>query len=402
MTMDLAKEEVEYLAGALETHVVTYHTAARDLGVHVAAAKRLLAEYYAANRNTLSAQYIATGTRLGSPVVQLVEEADLAAQTELFDVHTVHVYCLLLAKHLFSTTDMALEELRHPVERAKMAQYYAQGLIEGPDLSAVAAEPVKKLQLPKKVQLPKRAAKPDVRAEPAAKKQATEQKPKLEYKLRKEKAKTPSLLSNYVSRKTEKSASPAPKPEKADKPDYQYKSRKQEKLQPKERVVMSTVGDDEEPEEAAAEKRPTETDLNALFMDDFTDEDDNAAAAEEEQPVVVEHAEEPEEAAPKTANTVPQDSIFRSMSLNSTSASHSNSPAPEREPSPPAETTVDEDGYFTTYKPKAEAPKSAPAKDAPKEAPKRAAPAAKAGKTKADGKKKQASLMSFFGKRPSD
>lgn len=364
MTMDITKDEVEYLSSALETHVVTYHSAARELNIHVSRSKEMLFAYYKANKGKLTASFIATGTRGSSTVVKLAKtEADLAELSASLDkINTVHVYGVSLAENSFSPAEIALEELQHPTDHAKIDSYHELGLTKGPALvvcgKRTVTVPVPKAE-PKKVD-----------------------KEPVKYQLRKEATK-PSMISNYVSRKGEKSI---PAKREAEKPAYQYKSRKIEKAQPKERVVISSM--EEEPEATVESASKATGDVKNLFLDDLSDfSDDNAPEVDE--PIAVEESTEPVELK-TTAPLVPEDSILRSLtSASATSLAHA-TPAPEEKP----ETTIDEDGYITSYR--KEAIKE-PKKDTRKAAADVAPKAAKS--KKPDGQKKQASLMSFFGKR---
>ncbi|QBM90268.1 DNA polymerase delta subunit 3 [Metschnikowia aff. pulcherrima] len=420
MTMDISKEHVEYLASALESHVVTYHTAARDLGIHVAKSKTMLLSYYLANKSRVTASFIATGTRKNGLVVRLFEtETDLTENCALtFDtVHTVHVYCLLLIENSFLTAEIALEERKHQTDVSKLASYHALGLIKGPEL--------KKGQLSARNSVSGGASSPSIK-EPAKASKSTDEKsgtaaeasektekPKLAYQSRKQQP-TNSLLSNYVSRKGERNtkvnALPASKRPLLETPLFEYKSRKLEKLQPKERVVLSSVNVEDEPADEPMDEAPaakpaiTETELNNLFLDDdFTDDDakngDGADDMEVDQPIVVEHAEDENDdnidsetqSLPTQTPLLPKDDVWKSMRSNSPAPTPA---APEKQPE--SETTVDEDGYFTLYK--KPDPKPEPSKKPARQPVKPAARAAKPTK-KNDGKKKQASVMSFFQKR---
>ncbi|KAM9916747.1 hypothetical protein OXX80_013500, partial [Metschnikowia pulcherrima] len=150
-------------------------------------------------------------------------------------------------------------------------------------------------------------------------------------------------------------------------PSFEYKSRKLEKSQPKERVVSSSVNVEDEPADEPMDEAPaakpakpaiTETELNNLFLDDdFTDDDakngDGADDMEVDQPIVVEHAEDENDdnidsetqSLPTQTPSLPKDDVWKSMSSNSPAPTPA---APEKKPE--SETTVDEDGYFTSYK----------------------------------------------------
>lgn len=385
MTMGIPQSQVEYLAQTLQTRPVTYHTAARDLKIHVSKSKEMLFEYYNVNKDRLNASFLVTGTRQGNTVVHVFQnETEYASQTADFDeIRSVHVYCLSEAKNVFLASEIALEELQHKVDIGSLAQYYDCGLTKGTDVSAGAqirrggSESRNAPEHTKKVDV-KTELKPKIEEE--HKSQTEQPRRKLEYQSRKEKA-TPSILSNYVSRKTEskvpeKRTAPA-------KPAFQYKSRKVEQNQPKERVVMSM---EDEPEHE--EPQPVST-MENLFLDDLSDFSDTVDDIEE--PIVVEtkaeETEKSEEAKQSPAPQVPEDSIFRTMT--------SNTPA-QRTPTPPPQTTVDDDGYITTYR--AKDPVKEPVKEPVRKAQERVNKPKKNDK-KNDGKKKQASLMSFFGKQ---
>lgn len=414
--MDIAKEHVEYISTQLESKVVTYHTAARDLGIHVSKSKTVLLEYYQANKTRVSASFIATGTRQGNLLVRVFEsEADLTEKCRLaFDVVlTVHVYCLLLAKNSFSHSEIAMEERKHAIDFSKLADYHSLGLIKGPELERTKAKQAiaTATSTPTRTPIKSSTAEPK-KADTPTKSEKTAEKPKFVYQSRKQQPKT-SMLSNYVSRKAEKKTTtttdssvgekrPAP-----EKPLYEYKSRKLESLQPKERVVVSNIDPEDDIAEEAVEAAPapklnvTESELQNMFLDDFTDDDEkknDAQDMEVDEPIVVEHVEkdqgdEDEQSKETQAETqqtalIPKDDIWKSMTSNAAAAT----PETEKQASPAPETTVDDDGYFTLYK-KSD-PKPEPMKRKPTQQPKPAKPA-----KKGDGKKKQASVMSFFQKR---
>lgn len=389
MTMDIAKEEVEYISLALKTNPVTYHSVSRELGVHVTQSKRLLYSYYQASKDSVNASFIATGTREGNLQVKILHsEEDAKDAGRYFDeLHCVHVYCLTLAQNTFSDNEIALSEMKHGVDFSKIELYYRLGVIRGPELKAP--------EFKAPVGSEKIADVPVTREQP---KKEVAPKKTLEYTSRKEQP-TPSLLSKYVSRKGEKRPGDADTPKSASKPAYQYKSRKLERNQPKERVVISQEEPDNDMdmdlEPAAAPQAAPKSDLNSLFLDDLSDfnDDDDMNIDQQDQPIVVENDAEPEKVEERiAAPQVPEDSVFRSLTSKSTTPISDAAAAPEPEI---PETTVDEDGYITTYKAKPAA------KPASRPAPKPSAPS-KTGtntKKKGDGKMKQASLMSFFGKR---
>ncbi|GEQ66948.1 hypothetical protein JCM33374_g611 [Metschnikowia sp. JCM 33374] len=426
MTMDITKDHVEYIAGTLETKVVTYHTAARDLGIHVSESKAILSSYYRANKSRVTASFVATGTRQGSLVVRVFDsEADLTEKcNSVFDaVNTVHVYCLSSSKNSFTSVDIALEERKHSTDLSKLANYHSLGLLEGPELERSCSSKAKGGSIvtsgsPSVEPKQKSAVSEEQKPDPAPKTEKAPEKPKLVYQSRKQQPKT-SSISNYVSRKSEKtkptgtnpgtSTSSVQKRPAQDKPSYEYKSRKVERSQPKERVVVSNIDAENDVADEVMEDVPppkpsvTETELNDLFLDDFTDEDEKDTGNQEmeiDQPIVVDQAEQDPSVGSPTGEhaeeekqeqqQLPKDDIWTSMS--------SKSPAPEpvvqNEDIPAPETTVDEDGYFTSYKKSEPKPEPEKKKTLRKPPPKPTKPI-----KKSDGKLKQTSLMSFFGKK---
>ncbi|PVH16666.1 uncharacterized protein CXQ87_004962 [Candidozyma duobushaemuli] len=380
--MDITPDQVRYIADKLDSHTVTFSSVSRDLNVHNSQAKRILYAYYSSNKEKLNALYVASGTQGTKTVVKIVENPDENYLSDSFDqVGSIHIYSISQNKFSFSTSDIALEQLRRPVDFDKVESYYELGMIRGRPLKTVSAQ--------------------------AAPRSKVESKPKLQYQSRKEKPQA-SLLSNYVSRKEEKKQkeddSKKRKPEQSS--GYQYKSRKMESKQPKERVIVSNETEEPEEEEPQKKAAPAKTtDLNSLFLDDlsdFSDNDDTKEAQEKEEPIMVEpeaqSKPQEDEQQPKAtiAPSLPQGSSLRSLTSKSpTPQAGENAGTAEDAQEPEPVTTIDDEGYIVTKKAepkKNEAPKPA-RRAAP--APKKATPSNK----KSDGTKKQASLMSFFDRR---
>lgn len=383
MTMDVLREHVEYLATRLRDNVVTYKTASRDLDLHVSRSKQLLWSYYLANRSRTNASFIVSGTHnSGTKITYYDTQSELETRVhdEFDDVACVHVYSLTLSEASLSLPQVALEELKQPC--GEVANLWQLGFTKGPAKIAVGKVPLAAVHAaPKPVTVTehKPEAKPEVKAS--------------------QKAKTPSIASKYVSRKSENKDAVPKKRGVAQAPQtYQYKSRKTETKPVKERVVMST-GDDGGSDDAdpakAATRAPT-TDLNQLFLDDMSDfsEDGNNQAPVHEiaEPIAVEHAESDHEDQTTETETIEK----KSGPLDGLASSNLPSPAPPPREAP-REPTVDEDGYITTYRASEAKPEAAQTEQksrTPPVAPKRVLKPPKKG----DGKKKQASLMSFFGK----
>ncbi|ODV81401.1 uncharacterized protein CANTADRAFT_43803 [Suhomyces tanzawaensis NRRL Y-17324] len=369
MTMDASLSEVEHLSSQLfkEELPVTYHTLSRNLGIHTTSAKTILSEFYDKNKDKVSASFIITGKSETGPLIKLsASETKLVEDIKKFlSVNTVHVYCLTPKQNEYTTYSIAFEELKFPTVFDKAQDYYKNGMIRGPE--------VKEMVRPSAV-APVREA---IKSEPASRATTTPatSKPKVKsagltsgYVSRKQAAKPATTLSNYKSRKEENTAT---KRQAESTGAYQYKSRKTEAKTPKERVIVSSVDDgDVAIEDSPAQKADSEA--LAKMFDDFSDfeEDEAEAAAEKGEPDEQISAPEPEieETKPSTVEEmfVPEEEeVEENPSSESLAASE-----------PPKEDTVDDDGFVVTYrKPKANQ-KTAPG----------------------DGKKKQASLMSFFSK----
>lgn len=461
MTMDIPAQHVEHVARALEAGPVTYHTVSRALRLHVHVAKKLLFAYYSANKSRVLASFLVSGAHRGRRVLKLFEsEVDLSenCHTYVDSVECVHVYCLSFTKNAFSPLEIALAELNHPVpsEGAELL-----GVTRGPALTPVVLA-VRKGQDPAKAKsLGKTPASGDQAVKNAEAKKPepvlVQEKPKLVYQSRKQQPKA-SALSGYVSRKGERtpgeripgertpgkrSGEPAAK--------YTYKLRKLEAQQPKERVVMSNAEPPEEEDVAVSNQQarhlqPSHSDLQNLFMDDFSDEDagksDSGSVPEKNEPIIVDlkddskmggveggdgiegnedgaegdrDVSERNAMGKEKASHIPETAEETNKEANeSGNAIEGRKKIPDSDPSAsilqdlPAkaldeaaepivsETIVDEDGYFTLYKqtPKPEA-KPAPARELPRPRTSNTTAAAKTGKNG----KKQSSLMNFFGKR---
>lgn len=395
MTMEVSEKEVEYISNQIETRAITYHTVCRELKLSPARSKRLLAEYYLANKKSLCATFVASGKKDGISVLSRFEtEQDLEENVATFDhITTVHVYSIQLEKNSITNVEVALEELLHLTKLDSVTELHKLGLIKGPTVERLNSPIKQTLSSSRKDNA---TTKSDLARHSQHNAVAESKNPAMVYQSRKS-APKPSLMSGYISRKSE---NPKVREHVVEQPKktYQYNSRKSEQTEPKERVVVSHADDEEEANDRKPEVvQPTGvTDLNNLFLDDdFTDEEGdvkgNDVAEEETQPIAVEGEEELAAAPAVSAPTVPEDSILRSFTSSSSSKNSFNAETPPA-PLPPKETTVDQDGYFTLYKRSEPESVKAPLKKPKLETTKTTA-------TKGDTKKKQASLMSFFGKR---
>lgn len=355
--------------------------------------------------------YLVSGIKGAKTILKVLDNLNETTLNENFDlVLSIHVYSISQNKYNFSLSDIALEELRRPVDFGNLGKYYDFGMIRGRELKEAQmkhSEPARPEAAKARKQEPKKEVD----------KAKTEAKPKLQYTSRKEKPQ-PSLLSNYVSRKDEKKQKEKQGVgEKRSLPDqgsgYQYKSRKLEKLQPKERVIVSEYnGDNDHDEEEPVPERKSaqaksNNDLNSLFLDDLSDFSDREElkqeVAENDEPIMVEELEEPleekEATQPKAtvAPLLPQDSSLRSLASKSpTPQTGESAEKIDTRASEEPVTTVDEDGYIVTKK------KTEPKKEPSKPSRKPISSISKltnSSKKKSDGAKKQASLMSFFDRR---
>lgn len=396
MTMDFTEKEVALISERLKSHPVTYHTVARDLGISMSRSKKLLVRYYQSNKSTIGASFIATGTRHGIIVVHNFNSESALEEnikSTFDDVLSVQIYCIHLKKSNFTPVEIALEELRNTTTLDKLSEFHNLGLIKGPELSRYRDYAKGQTDQETKRLTPARnpvnANKSSLQSSSKPSNTSKSSKP----------ASKPTLISSYVSRKGEISSSMKKRPNPEKKPTYQYKSRKIEQSEPKERVVVSSVdeGNDDDAKKMTAKVPTSHSDLHNLFLDDdFTDDEEitenkERSPEEESQPIAVdvETVAEPQKVdAPK----IPEGSILKAVTSKS---NETGSELREVQEPPPQETTIDEDGYFTLYKQTDPEPKKPVLKKAPQQV--KAPP--KSSSAKGDSKKKQASLMSFFGKR---
>lgn len=417
MTMEASSNEVEFLAGQTiqAKQPVTYRVLARELELHVDHAKRVLFEFYKANRDKLTASFIITGTNESGILIKLsASEEDVASDSKAFTtVNTVHIYCVHL-KQKVSEEEISAIELKYSVDLTKVDEFVKRGLIEGPKLTIAAlAPPIRKPTQSK-------ATPPSVKKETDKLPETKTPKSSLSSGYVSRKAtvtptskKQGGLLSMYTSRKGEKPVYTSRKNEEKKKEPsvYQYQSRKAEKDEPKERVVISSI-DDEVDEKERKAKESQMKELENLFVDDFTDDDEESVqdVLPKDAPEKKAEGTSAEEAAtPITESETPiaETSAEESLAPEKVLEKAEETPVaeaeetPEEQPEtksleqsePTEETVIDEDGFITTYRKKP--PASAPRK--------RSAPvsssSAKRGRPDAKGSKKQASLMSFFQKR---
>lgn len=399
-----------YLASQLfrENYPVTYHTLSRSQNIHVDEAKILLHTFYKKNTDKLTATYIIIGKSNNSTTIKLskdVEQDKLIFST----IQNVSVYALLRNGET-TEADLALENLKFPSKVDLAQQYYKNGMLEGPAI--VMGEVKAEVNVVKREE----PAKPVKQAEP---------------KKEEKKVKSAGLLSNYTSRKGEKSKPQAFAPKRSSPlvSTYQYKSRK---VSPKDRVVISSTADEGEDEDVDEVQKPTpakpSTDLKSMFDDDeegawdFSDDDQQKNTKTESAPIPEENAHESskEENARDTSKensreTSKEENVCESPKEEKVQESAGTSVAEkselpqsdnkeqneeslfveEEEDGDGIVTTVDEDGYFTAVKKSAPASKPArPVVSRTKKAAVKPKPVSKGG----SGAKKQASIFDMFKK----
>lgn len=368
--MEAAPNEIEYLSKQiiLDDKPVTYHSLSRALCVHVNHAKKLLAEFYQKNPDKVKASFVITGTSDGATLIKFAaSEAVLQEWTQKYtDIHTVQIYGL--SKSEVSAEELALQDLKHPIDYAKVAEYVQNGMIQGPELSLDVVEQRREVVRENR---PIEVKPKDVKNEEPKK----EEKKKntglsSSYVSRKAKPERTNTLSNYTSRKEEL--------KKRDHPQstgYQYKSRKLANKEPKERVVIADAHDDVVEEEVHRPAKINTSELDKMFEDDFSDEDTEMTEPAQDIPPEV---PEIEMEAPEIPVSEPEPMFV-----------------PEEDSPPPMQDTVDEDGFITTYR---KGPPSKPAdrKKTTTPTPKPKPKPKQAITKKNDGKKMQSSLMSFL------
>jgi DNA polymerase delta subunit 3 len=372
--MEGSQTQVEYIALEVFKHdkPVTYHSLSRALNIHVNEAKQVLNEFYRKNEGKLIASWIITGYKNDKLTVQLVSNEGLSETMEIFaKINTIHIYCIYLNTSKLSNFDISLHELNYPSKLSDMDSYYKHGMIKGPEI--IKIEP----PLPQSTPLNKSPKKVSSVTPTAGEKLAKQ-------------VKSSGLTSGYVSRKNQKKADPIVPSKRLSLPansGYVYKSRKLQVNQPKERVIISNSNEDEVMDEVDVQKKSENTtDLEKLFESDFSDEEPRERELDEKDNVQEQEQENNRlESVDIEMEDVEESTESKSGSIPDTIEEKE----PEQEPEEVVQ-TIDEDGYIITARKKTTAkpqPRK-PTKQRPTLIP-----------NKKDGKKKQASLMSFFGQK---
>lgn len=394
------------------------------MNIHSDYAKRILYDFYKSNKDKLTASFIITGKdNQGKTFIKLSDNENLLANdmSAYSKINTIHVYCVVVKDSPITSFDISALELKYPIDHENIDQYIKNGLIKGPELSKVknigkSAPVVIKADSPTviKADSPK-ASTPSSSTKPA--KSATLTSGYVSRKTSNNpspasstKSTHSTLLSHYVSRKTAvaetKNSTKRTKPEPT---GYVYQSRKAQKQEPKERVVISNVDDDNDNDDddnknekyTQPPSKFTTSELENLFIDDFSDDDtanDTIQDNPEAEPIIIEEeeTEDVKEETPVVETTPSADEpkekspfdVTRRLQSSTKGTPEAESEAEEA----PRETTIDEDGYITSYR-----AKKPGMKQESRTPIKKSTPSGDSKKHKSDNKnKKQASLMSFF------
>ncbi|CAN3500262.1 hypothetical protein DICA1_C01266 [Diutina catenulata] len=393
----------EFLASELFEHtgkVVTYQVVARRLDIPVADAKATIAAFLAANEPKLTANYVIAGTKSGHPTVKVVPQAVLEEEKASFEeVCETAVYSLHSTSGTFTLAEVGwceAEQLKElPRDATKLViKGPAKCLAVAETRGRVKTEAKKPIELGSSPVAKGGASTSASTSGTPANKDSTKDAKDSTKDASNTPKKTSTLSSMYVSRKR-KADSPSATAKPASRPKLVYKSRKEEKREPRERVIVATHNEDEARDEAVDHEHKQKSkeqmaELANIFDndDDFFSEDDKEAQegkeegkeGKEEKAVGKDDNEQPKEPAAEPTETT---------------ATKQDTPPDEpplfeaEEPEEEVTQEVDEDGYIVrTKKPTKPAPKrSEPVKPRPKPA------------TKAKGKGRQMDVASFFSKK---
>lgn len=428
MTMTASQNEVEYLATEILTNLkpVTYHTFSRQLSLPISKAKSILFEYYEKNKDALTASFIITGSSKSGKLIKLSKEEDFDSDIKLFEnVNCVHIYSVFKKQSDFTTTDIAREELKFPSSFNKISEYEKNGMIKGPKNNVVIQQDTPVFTVPS---TPSSLVGKKVTRKEEPKKASTISSglssTYVSRKLNKNQSPLPlkGISSGYVSRKTESSVPTKRSNTEPAKPSYEYKSRKLEAKAPKERVIVSSGGDehtkeddnddDHDNEPVKATRATNTSDLQRMFDDDdFTFSDDNEETPKEQTEELKSEIDQgsiqklapskEEELLKEQPEEQPQEPSLFVQDDAAAEEDETQEPVASVDPSEEKDSLFvqeeDEEGYIVTrkVKPVTKPPRANKAINRPAPA-KVSNPSIGA---KKDGKKKQASLLDFFGKK---
>ncbi|KAI3407040.2 hypothetical protein KGF56_000128 [Candida oxycetoniae] len=406
--MEAPSNEVSYLTDEIVTksRPILYRELSRSLSIPISKAKMTLLEYYLKNTDTLSASFVITGKgQDGSKMIKFcATESVVEDSMNLFKaISTIHVYSVQKKELCLTLNDIAREGLKIRSCLSDIEEYQRNGIIIGTKISHLpvqkmpASSPIKTQVSEGNVEANKRTSVKNtgLPSSYVSRKQQNQATPKA------------SGLS-YVSRKGEKSVPQKrvhtePESEPA-KPSYQYKSRKVEQKQPRERVIVDhnnyvVEEDDEKPRVT----RPPTTKLADMFLDDedetfeFSDDtnDEHGNDKNDKYSNDVRESRLPEKIIPEEENTNLVESSPEEEGNNDANANQGNQDE--------IITEVDEEGYTVTRrKPRTMgSPSSSSSRNMhPNKIVKPTPTSVKTKKTKDTNKKKtQSSLLNFFGKK---
>ncbi|CCG22559.1 Pol32 protein [Candida orthopsilosis Co 90-125] len=410
MTMEAPITEVEYLASEviLNSNPVSYHKFSRQLSIPISQAKKTLYEYYTKNKEQVSASFVIIGVNKdGIKAISYSEnEEKLKHEVEKFkSITTIHVFCVMKKDLNVTKNEIALEELKIKSQLSKVQEYEKNGIIIGPRINteSIKNEPESTSTQP--------TTSSSIRKSEDKKKPQETKSSGLSSSYVSRKQQSQQTKPSYTSRKQESTTAKNRASTEPATPSYQYRSRKLEQKQPKERIIMGNLHkdqDDDNADDDLESKReqapPPTTDLEKIFDEDdtfqFSDEDDAVAndkdiveskltdsreAAIESQEEEQSKQEDEVEAEP--ANDQHEEHLFVEEEKDEDVEGDDMVTVKE----------VDEDGYTVTKR----KPKSVIKPVSKPTVAKRATPTtSKVKKPNTDGKKKtQTSLMSFFGKK---
>lgn len=323
MTMDATAEEVEYLSREIvkNSRPISYREFSHLLDIHLSRAKLILYEYYKKNQTTLSASFLISGiSNDGCRLIQFCENEKIAdeREREFKQISTIHIYCVHKKDSSFTLNDLALEGLKTRSSLDEIEKYEKNGIIIGPKLSFAQATPLSSVPASSPVvkTLEKEARKqPSSTVKSAGLSSSYVSRKQQQQQQQQQTMPEKKSALTYTSRKpsssntTNDKSNSIPQKRAHTEPEtpvlkYQYKSRKLEAKQPRERVIVSSHNPEdeeelEEEEEAQGEESggfefdnekgdgerqgirgsfketrpPPKTKLSDIFNDDDDDED---------------------------------------------------------------------------------------------------------------------------------
>ncbi|KAG7192373.1 uncharacterized protein KQ657_001772 [Scheffersomyces spartinae] len=266
---------MEYLSSEILTKdgTVTYNTFARTQGLLVTKAKQILYDFYVANKAKLYASFIV----IGQPKEKSIKTTCIikcdsnnvdAVVKDLQRVEAVHVY--YVSRYCVENLQLAIVESSNPLDRLSIDNL---GIIR----NSVKFNPVSRTKTNEPI---KSKAVPSSKTTTNDVQKHNAKEPKRE-KL------SSSLSSLYVSRKASANTSSVNSKKQ---PALKYQSRKVQKVEPKERVIMAEDNNEEDIEMTEVEPKAYKTEVASMkgLFDDLSDFDDTEETIEVAEPIIVE------------------------------------------------------------------------------------------------------------------